>query len=299
MASIADVRKYARGALSLAGALDTVPVPLKDVEAAVGLNPAEALYTAGQDVPPKFAALLSRIRSRSTRVLGALGFGQNVIYLDPEMPEHRRRFTHGHELGHKAMPWHHGAYVDDGMTLDPRTRDELEQEANAFSAQLLFGHDKFTEMAESRPVSLAVPLDLSTRFAASGHAAARHYVSQSGRTVALLVLGKLVQFRGGRPGLPVFGAQCVESVAFRERYGHVTDLFPDHLTFDAHPFVARAAEAASGLDETETEVVVETRRGSTAFAAQCATLRLHLVLLRPRPRLHLRGPRVQIVHPQR
>ena len=97
------------------------------------------------------------------------------------------------------------------MTLDPETRDELEQEANAFSAQLCSGMANSREMAESRPVSLAVPLDLSTKFAASGHAAARHYVSQSGRTMALLVLGKLVQFRGGRPGLPVFGAQCVES----------------------------------------------------------------------------------------
>jgi hypothetical protein len=299
VASLDDVRKYARGALSLAGALDTFPVPLADIEAAVGLHPAQELYTAGQEIPPRFVEFLKKIQSRSTRVLGALGFGQNTIYLDPEMPEAKHRFTHGHELGHKALPWHYGAYIDDGATLIPSTRDELEQEANAFSAQLQFGVGKFTQMAEARPASLAVPLDLSTMFAASAHASVRHYVSESSRPMALLVLGKYIQRRGGRAGLPVFGDHCVESAAFRDRYGLVTDLFPQHVSGATYPFVAHVTEPTSGLHEGETEVVVETKRGSTSLIAQCATLRLHFVLLRPRPRLHFRGPHVQIVHTQR
>jgi hypothetical protein len=295
--SLGDVRKCARGALSLAGAADTLPVPLADVEAAIGLHPAEDLYLAGEDVPPRYAALLRKIRSAPSRVLGALGFGHDVIYLDPELSHHRRRFTHGHELGHKAMPWHQGAYyLDDDATLDPRARAELEREANAFAAELLFGVDRFTEMTDSRAVSLAVPLELSTRFATSGHAAMRHYVAHASRPIALLALGKITKYRGAQPGLAVFDTQCVESESFRDRYGQVTDLFPDHLALADYRFAARAVEASTGLDEVQTEVALDTKRGTVTYLAECATLRLHFVLLRPRPRLALHRPHVQVVH---
>lgn len=296
VASMSDIRKYARGALSVAGALDALPVPLADVEAAIGLSPAENLYEAGEVVPQRFASLLNRIRSSSTRVLGVLGFGQNTIFLDPELPEHRRRFTHGHELGHRALPWHEGAYVDDDSTLHPAAREELEQEANAFSAQLLFGIDRFTNMADSRPPSLAVPLDLSARFAASGHAAMRHYVAQSNRAMALLALGKFSTQRGGRTGLPLFAAHCVESQSFRDRFGDVTDLFPSHVTPEAFQFAATAMDLSSGLDQTEVDFAIDTKRGRTNFVAQCATLRLRWVLIRPVSRLHIRSPQVRVVH---
>ncbi|OBK22989.1 ImmA/IrrE family metallo-endopeptidase [Mycobacterium asiaticum] len=297
VSSLADVRKYARGALSLAGATDTLPVPLADVEAAIGLHAAQDLYLAGDDVPPRFAALLRKIRAAPARVWGALGFGQDVIYLDPELSYHRRRFTHGHELGHKAMPWHQDAYyLDDDTTLDPATRADLEQEANAFAAQLLFGVDRFTEMADSRAVSLAVPLQLSTRFDTSGHAAMRHYVAHASRPLALLVLGKFTTYRMARPGLPVFDTQCVESASFRDRYGQVTDLFPDHLPLTDYPLAASAIEASSGLDGVHTEIALDTKRGKVTFVAECATLRLHFVLLRPRPRLAMHRPHVHVVH---
>jgi hypothetical protein len=77
------------------------------------------------------------------------------VLLDAEQPRPQRRFVHGHELGHHALPWHQDAfYGDDHRTLDPDTHEELEAEANAFSAELLLNIDAFTERAHATMLGL-------------------------------------------------------------------------------------------------------------------------------------------------
>jgi hypothetical protein len=292
VASSEDVHRYARGALKAADALDVIPVPLEDVEAAIGLLPAEALYAAGAELHPRFARLVAKMKSR---VLGAFSFGQQTIYLDPDLPLYRKRFTHGHELGHHALPWQEQAYfIDDATTLAPETRELMEREASAFAADLLFGLDRFTNMADAQRISVAAPLGLNELFQTSAHASMRHYVSQSNRPLGLLVLGKLPVVRRGQRCLPVFEGQSVESRTFFERYGPITSLFTDAL--QATSPVARAAlNATYGIAPEEFDLSLPTTRGPVRFTVQRFTGRLHFLLVWHRPRLS-RPKTLQVVH---
>jgi len=71
--------------------------------------------------------------------LKVLGKEQTVI-VNAQNPKSRQRFTLAHELGHILIPWHTGSVVDH---LDPEETGgiegywEMEQEANAFAAELL------------------------------------------------------------------------------------------------------------------------------------------------------------------
>src|SRR6266567_3326658 len=148
----AHVGRYARGALQAAGVLGVIPTPLDEVGAALKLATPQDLFDLG-DVPPELAR---RLRRLAGKVKGAFAVRERVIYLDPEQRPSQRRFVHGHEFGHDALPWHAEAYYgEDCQTLDPDTRDELEAEANAFSADLLFNMDAFTDRAHSSKPGLA------------------------------------------------------------------------------------------------------------------------------------------------
>ncbi len=224
-ASLEDIRRYERGALEAADALDRTPAPLTQIEEAVGLLPAQELFAAGVEMPPGIAAIAAKL---AKKVMGGLAFAEKRVYIntaDQALP--RRRFVHGHELGHRVLPWQEQAYyADDDNTLDPQTRDALEWEANAFSAELLFGLDRFTKMADDWAPGIAVPLHLSGVFETSAHAALRRYVETSGHRVALLTLGRFPRHTKSErlPYLPVMADQCAESASFRDRFGAVTAL---------------------------------------------------------------------------
>src|SRR5262245_55433839 len=97
-----SIRRYARGALIQADALDVVPVPIDQVSEMMRFAAPTALFDLGA-VPP---ALLARIGGLRDKVLGALDIRERVIYLDQNQSYARQRFHHGHELGHDVLPWH-------------------------------------------------------------------------------------------------------------------------------------------------------------------------------------------------
>ena len=284
-ASLEDIRRYARGALEAADALQRTPVPLSQIEHAVGLLPAQELFAGGAEMPPGIAAIAAKL---ANKVLGGLAFAEKRVYLntaDQKLP--RQRFVHGHELGHKVLPWQERAYwADDDNTLDPQTRDALEWEANAFSAELLFGLDRFTKMADDWAPGIAVPLHLSGVFETSAHAALRRYVETSSHRVALLTLGRFPRHtRGERlPYLPLMTDQCAESASFRHRFGAVTELASAPLPLAEHPALAAAAKVApTDVLEDGDELVIETKRGSTRFQTEAFhNGRLNFVLLHQR-----------------
>lgn len=281
VATLNEVRQYARGALVAAGALNTTPAPLPDIEAAAGLLPAASLFELGEEVPPGFRALLKKITGR---VLGGLAYRERTVYLDLSQLLERRRFTHGHELGHDVLPWHERAYfVDTSHTLDPRVREEMEQEANAFSADLLFGLDRFAQQANDFAPGLAVPLQLCQEFQTSAHASIRRYVETSRHVLALITLGQFRVHPGGVASLPVFDGQCVQSVTFAKRYGEILDLVPGKtIALTDSPAVMLAATESGGLRETS-ELQLETRRGPVRFQAESFNnRRLNFVLLYPK-----------------
>ncbi|MEV4410551.1 ImmA/IrrE family metallo-endopeptidase [Catellatospora sp. NPDC049609] len=236
------IERYARGALVAAQALGKTPTPLEDVTAALELHQPEDLYALGDEVPP---SLLARFPKLMGKLLGALDVRRKTIYIDMSLEVPRRRFTHGHELGHEGLPWHRDAYYgEDKTTLRLDTLDELEAEANAFSAALLFNLDRFTEQAHSVQPSLAVPVDLADVYQASRHASIRRYVEAAHDDLALFTLGKYTNHPGGRTCMVVL--QTLESATFRAKFGAIAGCVPSRIPIDSSEIARDAHSVLSG-----------------------------------------------------
>lgn len=269
-ASPEEIRRYARGALEIAGAIDATPVPLELVERAVGLYPSEALWAAGEEMPP---GMLEILRKLKRKVVGGLAFAEKRVYLDFDQPIARRRFIHGHELGHKVLPWQERAYfTDDDYTLAPETRDAMESEANMFSAELLFGLDRFTAMADDYAPGVVAPLELNGSFGVSAHAALRRYVATSRHNIALLALGRRQVGTAMGNALPVMAGQCAHSASFADRYGLITEVVAGALPLSEHPALAAIARAPSTtVIQGGGGITLDTKRGLVTFEAESFT----------------------------
>jgi hypothetical protein len=291
-ASPDEIRRYARGALAQAGAVGQTPAPLDQINAAVGLRPAENLFEIGATTPPGMMAIIKKLAGK---VLGAVALPEKVVYLDTAQPYERRRFTHGHEIGHEVLPWHQEAYyADDFMKLTADTREALEQEANAFSAEILFGLGRFTEQADSYAPSIDVPLSLNPQYEVSAQAALRRYAERSNRSVALLALGRFPVYPNGELSLKVMASQCAQSSSFLERYGPITGITPAALGTGRFPLAAAAAQLEIGVDPNLTEITLDTQRGPERFEAGLfCNGRLRFALLYRRGILS--GRRVRVV----
>jgi hypothetical protein len=225
------------------------------------------------------------------KVAGAFAVRERVVYLDFTQPLPQQRFTHGHEIGHRALLWHDGAYYcDDQYTLDPDTHDELEAEANTFSAELLFHLDEFTHQAHASQPGLAPALELADTFGTSRHAAIRRYVEDAPRACALLILGKYPVHPGGRPSLKILHG--VESDDFRDRYGPIADCLPKTLALDEWQLARDAQSALRGQAGTPVLsgelTTTDSRRGNVRldYELYSNTYRV-FVLLMPHRRLLL------------
>lgn len=286
------VARYARGALIIAGALGKIPTPLDDVAGALDLSTPEDLYDLA-GAPPGLVARMGRLLGK---VAGAFAVRERVVYLDLTQPLRQQRFVHGHEIGHCGLPWHDGAYYcDDRYTLDPDTRDELEAEANAFSAELLFNLDAFTHQAHASRPGLAPALELADTFGTSRHSAIRRYVEDAPRPCALLILGKYLVHPGGRPSLKIL--RGLESTDFRDRYGPISDCLPTTLALDDSQLARDAQTALRGLADTPIvsgDLTTDSRRGAVRldYEVYSNTYRV-FVLLIPRRRLML-GRQVRV-----
>jgi hypothetical protein len=293
------IARYARGALHAADAMGRIPTPLEDVNAALKLTTPQDLYDLG-DVPPELARRLRRLVGK---VKGAFAFRERVVYLDAEQPRPQRRFVHGHELGHHALPWHQDAYYgDDHRTLDPDTHEELEAEANAFSAELLFNIDAFTERAHATMLGLAPALELADTFDTSRHAAIRRYVESAPRPCGLLIIGKYPVYPNGRPALKVL--RSLESNSFRDRYGTVATCIPTTLPINESELGRDAYTALSGQAATPVILghltAIDSRRGAVRldYEVYSNTYRV-FVLLKPHRRLEIGTPARTVWSPTR
>lgn len=280
--SLSDIRRHARGSLAAAGALETVPVPLPEVSAAVNLR-RQDLFTLGKDAPPSMRAIAKKLGGK---VLGFLAIEERTIYVDPTLPSERRRFTEGHEIGHDAMPWHNAAYFGEDLhTLASDTKELLEREANAFSAELLFGGGAFAKQSDDYAPSIDVPLNLAARYEVSAAAALRHYVERSHHAVALIVTGRFTNVRGASLCLPLFREQCAQSEAFTKRYGDLHGLVPNELDLAKVPAAEVLYNLTVGRGQ-ETEITLDTAKGKVTFVGETfSNNRLRYMLVHKRSRL--------------
>lgn len=291
LAGIAEIRQHARRALVIAGQTGESLVDLDEVTAAVGLRKAD-LYAVDAEVPAQFSELLKTVASK---VMGLLAISEKTIYIDESLPDGRRRFTQGHEIGHDVLPWHAGAFFhDDARTLAADTRDELEREANAFAGELLFGAGKFTQIADEYAPGLAVALDLAPRYGASAAAALRYYVEWSQRPVAMIALSRFETNRDGVRSIQVIADQSFTSTSFASRYGTATSMFPSGYVTTANGAFHLATESASVGVGAMGDVHLSTSRGVVALHAEAFNNgRLRYLILARRSRLQ--GRRKELV----
>ena len=116
--SFRDIRRHARGALVAAGAADVSLVPLDQVAEAAKLRE-EDLFDLGADHPASLLSALKKLQAKS-KLLGMLSVKRKTIYVDPDLPYRRKRFTTAHEIGHFALPWQNASFhLEDHGTLAP------------------------------------------------------------------------------------------------------------------------------------------------------------------------------------
>ena len=227
----AEVSPYARSriaaivdeALARSGALGVLPTPLEALRRHAGLELAEH-----SGLPEE--------------ILGALWFEERLVYVRSGQSAPRRTFTEAHELVHALCPWHYAVLRrDTEAELFRPVKDAIEAEANAGAAMLLFQGSAFAPLAAAAPPSLAAVRSLAERHGASVHATLHHYAQARPDAVAMLVAGRFPRRDGA---LPVW--RCVESPAFRERFG---------------PAAALAAGGALAPGSALREVVEAARKG--------------------------------------
>lgn len=135
--------------------------------------------------------------------LKAPGKEQTVIVNDKN-PRYRQRFTLAHELGHIVIPWHTGSVIDD---LDPDETGgvegflEMEQEANAFAAELLMPSIWVADVIEETKDLAKIHQRISKDCDVSLHAAAICLVNALPKNVVYAVAReRFVEFAGRSEG---------------------------------------------------------------------------------------------------
>lgn len=193
--------------LAKADVIGVLPTPLEAVARA-----ADIIEVV--DIGHLPEALAKQRPSSLKRILGALFYKERVAYVDFAQSDARARLTEAHEIGHKVIPWHQGAFqLDDLERVAGRTQDRLENEAYLAGGHLLFQGSRFHKKALEYKISLKTPILLSAEYGASYHATIRYYVSHHPEAVALLVAGKYLH----EQSVPIW--HSIESQSFLRRFG--------------------------------------------------------------------------------
>jgi hypothetical protein len=233
-------------ALQCADALGVIPTPLDDLGKAIGVG---AVIDIGH-LPEE---LVVKKPSAFKKLLGAYLFRADTAFVDFTQSKGRVRFIQAHELGHRIVPWHKDAYLDDEQRLFRETEDLLELEANLAGAHLIFQGHHFFERALDFQTSLKTPILLAETFDASLHATIRYYVEHHPDPLAVLIAGRYTRTDGT---VPIFLA--LESSSFRQQLGAIARHFPTQSLplNNAHPLGPLLVEARDAIDPPSKEVMI-------------------------------------------
>ena len=275
-------------ALKSGGVLGVVPTPLEQLAESVSISQIIDV----SDLPE---GLVAKKPSFVRKILGAYLMPTKTVFVDLGQTEGRARFTTGHELGHRILPWHEaafsGACLDDANRLFRDTEELLEQEANLAAAHIIFQGQEFFHRALSFPLSIQTPIMLSGEFKASLHAAIRYYIEHHPDAVAGLICG---QYRRLNGTIPIYWA--VESAKFRAQFGPLSTRFPQSAlpVEGAHSLASVIADAGDGVASTKTIKVRDLNREERQFTAEgFFNSRCYFVMFAPKSRLRS-GRRVHV-----
>jgi hypothetical protein len=122
--------------------LGVLPSPLEEVVVAAELTDVIDIGHLPEELSREKPAAWKRIP-------GALSCTrERVAFVHFSQSEPRARLTHAHEIGHRILPWHQGAFqLDDEERLLGNTQEQLEVEAYLAGAHLIFPGRRFLEHA--------------------------------------------------------------------------------------------------------------------------------------------------------
>jgi hypothetical protein len=230
----ARVRKEALKMLIETGALGRFPTPVDEV-----------LSVAKLEVVPEDLAdlpFLDRMRSKAlgslkralSKVLGIFDVKAGLVFIDHTVKVVKQTFLKLHEVGHSFLPWQRDVYSvieDCEGTLEPKTADLFDREANLFATEVLFQLDGFIQETADSPFGIKVPLDLAGKYGASAYAAIRQYVAKNHRACAVVVLNP--PENNAEFGFQLTTRRAVVSSAWTEMVGGT--VWPEVLS-PSHPF---------------------------------------------------------------
>jgi hypothetical protein len=282
-----QIHSAVRQALRQADAYGVIPTPLGDVGEAIGTTQVVDISQLPEDLVVSKPSALKKL-------LGAYLYRAETAFVDFSQPEGRARFIQAHELGHRVVPWHAGAYLDDELRLFRQTEELLELEANLAGAHLIFQGSPFFERALEFPLSLKTPILLAQQFKASLHATIRYYIEGHPDPVAGLIAGRFKRVDGT---VPIFLA--LESQSFRKRFDPIAARFPDaSLPVDngTGPLGPLLVEARDTADTASNPVILldRNRTQQRCTAEAFFNQRCYFVMFAPATRLR-HGRRIRVV----
>lgn len=102
------------------------------------------MKVAGKQVLARPALMLDVVKKLELKAL--IDLDRKRIHIDGELPPPKQRWSEGHEIIHRVLPWHNGvAHGDQKKTLSVTCHTQIEAEANYGNGRLLFLGERFCE----------------------------------------------------------------------------------------------------------------------------------------------------------
>lgn len=168
------------------GALDW-GASIDDLIAGEGLS--QGKFSLSSPLPAGIGGIREALERTPKKVKALLSVKEQVILLAHELPQTKSPFAKGHELGHSSLRWHREIlYVCDEHDLSRQTREQMEWEANLFSAEVLLPEPLVDQVCGTYDISMQTVLLLHEWSGASIESSAIRFVERHPKECALLVL---------------------------------------------------------------------------------------------------------------
>jgi hypothetical protein len=242
--------------------VEVFPTPLDRVVEVSKLVSAGEITLAEEekrDLRRRFGSLVDGVLQR---LQGVLHRKAREIWIQPDLPEMRRRFVTAHEIGHDVLPWQQElAYLDDDKRLREDVRIRYEREANQAAIELLAQGDGLRREADDSPMTVASISELSNKYAISLQATARRIAEETLREAAMAI-----RFRGRSGGIGPYHVYC--SSSFQARFGWALSPLPAEARNAIRTARGAVDEAADfpAIDRAATFVDLKVETITTPYA---------------------------------
>jgi len=146
------------------------------------------LRRAGKQIVLRPTLLLDAVRKANLSALW-IPDGRRIL-IDDEIPDLKKRWAEGHEIGHSLAEWHRTYLLgDDAFTLSLRCDEILENEANYASGQLLFLQERFLAEARDMEPSLKTVRQLAKTFGNTQTSTLWRFAEQAESPIVAVVSG--------------------------------------------------------------------------------------------------------------